>query len=497
MAKANMKISFVSNLLNNPIIRSLLVAAVALGLVVLGSEALNPPTGNPPTGTGNVIGVASNAPANALYVNAIGRVGVGTTSPGYRLDVAGNIQVQNADPYLIWNETDQAANGKIWDAFASSGTFYMRLVNDAYSAATNWLQVTRSGTTVSSVSFPNGNVGIGTTAPSQKLEVSGGGYQSIYCNTTNTIGCGISLRTTDTGGRQYSILSTGSAAGSGAGRLGIYDDTAGSYRMVIDSSGNVGIGTTGPDNKLEVEGASLTAFTGTNLGVAAITGDAYTVNDVVALDFKPNNQGTDAMGRIGILMAGNGSYLQFGTSNNYANGITNTAMTIDPSGNVGIGTTSPTYQLQLSTDSAGKPSTNAWTIVSDRRVKKDIRPYTNGLSIIKRINPVWFKYNGKGGFPADNQNHIGVVGQEIVKVAPYTVNTFWAKLNPEDKKETELLNFNSHALTFDLINAVKELDGNIVKLSQENQELKKANKELAQELIRFKERLSRLEARVK
>jgi hypothetical protein len=83
--------------------------------------------------------------------------------------------VQNADPYLIWNETDQAANGKIWDAFASSGTFYMRLVNDAYSAATNWLQVTRSGTTVSSVSFPNGNVGIGTASPGYKLDVVSAG----------------------------------------------------------------------------------------------------------------------------------------------------------------------------------------------------------------------------------------------------------------------------------------------------------------------------------
>lgn len=115
--------------------------------------------------------------------------------------------------------------------------------------------------------------------------------------------------------------------------------------------------------------------------------------------------------------------------------------------NLGIGTASPSYQLQLSTDSVAKPSTNTWTIVSDRRVKKDIRPYTNGLSIVKKINPVWFKYNGKGGFPDDNQNHIGVIGQEVIKVAPYTINTFKAKLNPEDKEPTELLNFNSHALT--------------------------------------------------
>jgi len=168
------------------------------------------------------------------------------------------------------------------------------------------------------------------------------------------------------------------------------------------------------------------------------------------------------------------------------------------SGNVGIGATNPTYQLQLSTDSAAKPSTNTWTIVSDSRIKKDIRPYTNGLEIIKRIRPVWFKYNGKAGFPDDHkENHIGVIAQEVIKVAPYTINTFKAKLNPDDQEETELLSFNSHALTFDLINSVKELDTSIAKLSQENQELKEANKELKSEIENLKTRLSRLEARVK
>jgi uncharacterized small protein (DUF1192 family) len=163
----------------------------------------------------------------------------------------------------------------------------------------------------------------------------------------------------------------------------------------------------------------------------------------------------------------------------------------------GSGTTNPSYQLQLSTDSAAKPSTSTWTIASDRRVKKDIRPYTNGLSIIKGINPVWFKYNGKAGFPDDNQNHIGVIGQEIVKVAPYTVNTFKAKLNPQDKKETDPLNFNPHALTFDLINSVKELDANITILTQENKELKKENSQLKAEIGALKVRLVKLEEKIK
>lgn len=47
-------------------------------------------------------------------------------------------------------------------------------------------------------------------------------------------------------------------------------------------------------------------------------------------------------------------------------------MRVRGDGNVGIGVTSPTYQLQLSTDSAAKPGTNTWTIASDERLKENI-----------------------------------------------------------------------------------------------------------------------------
>ena len=142
-------------------------------------------------------------------------------------------------------------------------------------------------------------------------------------------------------------------------------------------------------------------------------------------------------------------------------------------GNVGIGTTSPTAQLELSTDSAKKPSTNAWTIASDARIKTNIRPYSDGLSVITRIRPVWFQYNGKAGFAKDGKDHIGVIAQEIAKVAPYTVSTYQAKLNPGDPAETELLDFNSHALTFALINAVKELKTEVDSLKEQIKVLKK------------------------
>ncbi len=262
-------------------------------------------------------------------------------------------------------------------------------------------------------------------------------------------------------------------------------DRDGTRNFVIQDNGNVGIGTTNPTYKLDIDGTFRKVYRTDAASRNYIIGSGY------ELDGTPHaSYGYRLYHRWGDGGWGGGGWaMVFGTA---ANPVLSMV-----SGNVGIGTLSPTYQLELSTDSAAKPSTTTWTTTSDRRVKKDIRPYTNGLSIIKGIKPVWFKYNGKGGFPDDNQDHIGVIAQEVIKVAPYTINTYKAKLNPQDKKETELLNFNPHALIFDLINSVKELDAGIVKLTQENQELKRANKELKSEFEDMKTHLNRLEARVK
>jgi hypothetical protein len=125
-------------------------------------------------------------------------------------------------------------------------------------------------------------------------------------------------------------------------------------------------------------------------------------------------------------------------------------------GNLGLGTENPAYQLQLTLDQAAKPSTNTWTIASDSRLKENINPFTKGLEAIKKINPVTYDYNGKGGY-APTKDNVGVIAQEIKSIVPEGVSTFKAKLDESDEQDTELLNFNSHALTYILVNAVKEL----------------------------------------
>jgi hypothetical protein len=144
-----------------------------------------------------------------------------------------------------------------------------------------------------------------------------------------------------------------------------------------------------------------------------------------------------------------------GSTFSYTSSLTLDKSNLTLQGSFGIGVT-PSYKLQLSTDSAAKPSTNTWTIASDARVKENVRPYTKGLDAIAAIRPVMYDYNGKAGFDkiADN---IGVIAQEIQGIVPEGVSSYQVMLNPDDDGLTELFNFNSHSLTYILINAVKEL----------------------------------------
>lgn len=134
---------------------------------------------------------------------------------------------------------------------------------------------------------------------------------------------------------------------------------------------------------------------------------------------------------------------------------------------VGIGTATPGYQLELNADSAGKPSTNTWTITSDSRVKTVIREFTKGLETICGLRPVVYKYNGLAGFKDIESENISIIADEAKNFLPEDVGTYKAKLHPNDVEETELLNWKGHAVIFALINSVKELKNQLDELKQQ------------------------------
>ena len=103
----------------------------------------------------------------------------------------------------------------------------------------------------------SGNTGIGTDTPASKLHVHDGDV--TITSPSGTGGRYLTLDNTDTGGRQYAMISTNNSHGSlGGGNFAILDvdlggNDANQTRLLINSSGNVGIGITNPGELLHLQ----------------------------------------------------------------------------------------------------------------------------------------------------------------------------------------------------------------------------------------------------
>lgn len=117
-----------------------------------------------------------------LNVTSSGDVGIGLPNPSQALEVVGNVRADggfmaygNGQLQVQFYNGGDPTNQHFTELIAQNGTFTGRFVNDAYSQANNWLYVTRNPGTYSTqyVTFPSGNVGIGTTDPAYPLSVNG------------------------------------------------------------------------------------------------------------------------------------------------------------------------------------------------------------------------------------------------------------------------------------------------------------------------------------
>jgi hypothetical protein len=177
------------------------------------------------------------------------------------------------------------------------------------------------------------NVGIGTTTPTEKLEVNGNlKISSIGTGNSASSYDLLFYGTTSTGTQtdQAAIYSTPWSTNSNAGNL-IFETSntsnALAERMRIDGAGNVGIGTAAPNYKLDIAG---------NVNVAG--SQAY-------ITF---NAGGSHVGNIAVKDE-DGYKLGLQTYNSTSSTLT-TKMVLDTNGNVGIGTTSPAYKLEIADD---------------------------------------------------------------------------------------------------------------------------------------------------
>ena len=130
-----------------------------------------------------------------------------------------------------------------------------------------------------------GYVGIGTAAPSAQLQIFNASMNrltGLYIGPTTQSGIVLDS-TSGASGRSFNIWSTSSGDSVVAGSLVFFDITASTYRMVINPSGNVGIGTTNPSHTLQVAGAiNCTSFLVNGTAVATGTGSVWGVNGSTA-----------------------------------------------------------------------------------------------------------------------------------------------------------------------------------------------------------------------
>lgn len=281
-----------------------------------------------------------------LYITAAGNVGIGTSSPGAKLDVSSSafniVASRSTGGYAAFQRLAPSGQ-QAYDFYTINGVEAGRITVDG----SNFMAFATGSAAAERMRIDSsGNVGIGTTSPVSKLSVSG----SFDCSGVGKIGTTVAQSSPSA----TDIISTSNSILGGQGGNAIYvgqypttfaswiqssftNPTTATYNIVLQPlGGNVGIGTSAPDRKLDVQGSGSITVRSRSTDTSGIT--------------------------VGILAAehASGSSLQVRAGVGFTNLIstgaadplilsTNSAerMRVDTSGNVGIGTSSPGKKLDL------------------------------------------------------------------------------------------------------------------------------------------------------
>ena len=442
-----------------------------------------------------------------------GNVGIGTISPGYKLEVLGNSRFTDT-----LNVNASALGAYI---YSSQNT---GLIVRGGGNAQDIAQFQRVGGSTIAVIDSAGDVGIGTTSPNQKLHVNGG-TQLGDINATVNFGT-VALKVVE------GTVSTGPTLGSGTvgaqavlysnGEFGMYtgvstngdtwmqsqrnDTNTAAYDILLNPlGGNVGIGTTSPNQKLHINNstassASYAKFSNAQTGTT--TADGFDVGV---------NTGAEA-----IIWQRENANLLFATNNSEK-------MRITSGGNVGIGTTTNTTiplhvnrvgsgtiikasgiqaQIEIETSTAGdahlymrpnstgnnaaifkmtagtnynwkwqddattpavfmklQQSTGTLTVSgdvvaygspSDRRLKENIKPIESALDKVTKLQGVTFDWKESDSI-LDIKEDIGFIAQDVQKVVPELVR----------KNKDGMLSMRHQGIAPILLEAIKELKAEI------------------------------------
>ena len=408
------------------------VEASGLSAIVIGSGL---PSGGPGTLINNIarslmVGFDSDIPT--LFVGpgnstpgSLGKVGIGTTSPG--AGASSNTRLEVKDGHVILSNnfgvfSRNAANNALGAGFDTHPDDHLRLF---------------AGGSAKATVLSDGKVGIGTEAPNELVTIESG---SAFAR---------NLGSSDT--NKGFLLGENSAPGFGF----VYDGTGGggdnkayikemigdetSVVMTFKGDGNVGVGTTTPDTKMEVEGSGIitSRITSSN-------------NSEVRLEFKRAGGGTDWR------IKTTSGLLLFGQSTNDFTSVTDIFR-------IGSSYAGPAADNSFSCGQSAR----RWTAVhavngtiqtSDANLKKDIQPLDSGLAIMSLLQPVSFKW--KSNNTDNGKVHLGFLAQNLQEVLPEVVYDEELQVNTETGdptwQKTETLGVNYAEITPVLVKAIQE-----------------------------------------
>lgn len=322
-----------------------------------------------------------------------------------------------------------------------------------------------------------GFLGVGTSTPNTILHVN----QSAIANTGLTLSsefggffnsAEITVKNSSAGDRALQFWNQNPAAGGGDAAFTFLNSSAANV-MTILHNGNVGIGTSAPNAKLEVNGSgwfrsdinALPSSAGT--GVRVFHDAQLNVGQLFAYDYAANEN------RILLLQYPGGNVGLGGT------GYSNVKLDITTNEEWGLYVDNPSAAVAALevNGTAAKPGGGSWTAASDARLKNNVLPYNDGLETILKIEPVTFHYNERSGFNTEKE-HVGVIAQELQKVAPYMVGVAKIRANQQ-----EYLNVDNSAMTYMLINAIKEQQAQIEAQKAENTSLQNQVDELRKMIL--------------
>jgi hypothetical protein len=283
--------------------------------------------------------VFATSGVEAIRVDISRNVGIGTSSPGEKLDVVGGIRALTASTSANTLRVGNTGNSTFLGVESSTGG--VNIVGSTAYATTltsnGPIQLsTNNGASVQATLDSTG-LGIGTSSPAYKLDVVGAAGYNAYIYDSPT-----------TGGVLIGGSSTRGLITSNSGTKGLALQINGVTALDIDTSGNLGLGVTPSADDLG--GKNL------EIGFAGNMIKGYQAANFIMLNNGYYNSGWKYANTAAVAyyqQSGGSHIWQNAPSGTAGNAITFTqAMTLDTSGNLGIGTSSPAARLSVIAASA-------------------------------------------------------------------------------------------------------------------------------------------------